>query len=195
MQSPRPPPPPQQPASSKHRKPTTAANKRKQLSTTPTTPTQPPAKRQPLQQLVPPSPTPARVSGPFAGVRGPLQFGQVGRLRHAQTAAQCKQWASELLALADASVQPLLVGLDSESAVRWRQRDDGTWATTSQERVSLLQLCHHHPQQAQVGDMCAARLGFACASCTHPSPLDLSVPASLHAASPRACCCRWRASA
>jgi hypothetical protein len=60
------------------------------------------------------------------------------RHRFAHTYTEARVWLAELLQLADDAIpsRPLVVGVDTETAVKWGQRQADT-------PTSLLQLCYH----------------------------------------------------
>jgi hypothetical protein len=79
------------------------------------------------------------------------------RRRYAHTYKEARAWLAELLQQADACSpsRPLVVGVDTETAVKWGQRQADT-------PTSLLQLCYHARGSAKVrgaGQM-LSRLGF-----------------------------------
>ncbi|WIA08215.1 hypothetical protein OEZ85_007664 [Tetradesmus obliquus] len=79
--------------------------------------------------------TPAAAAGGIAK-RGDLTF--TGELRFAASHREANAWLDELLQLADAcsSSGPLVIGIDTETAVTWGQQQRHT-------PTSLLQLCYH----------------------------------------------------
>jgi hypothetical protein len=79
--------------------------------------------------------------------------------RYAHTYKEARAWLAELLQLADccSPSRPLVVGVDTETAVKWGQQQANT-------PMSLLQLCYHAGGSSKV---CGAVWTIAIASVTH----------------------------